>query len=325
MRYYVINNKVVFPESRGRKAFALFTIHSYHASLSWKSLTDQAETTIAKNIYFEQLGQVYLLIQAGDPVQIYSGYDGNYNLEFEGFISYVNDGLPVILSVEDAMYQMKRTEVNKSYGSVNLQKLLADIIPAAYTVNAMDVELGTVYLPKTTVAKTLGLLKDQYGLYSYFVGTTLICGKIYSDNVHAVTYTYDMYKDIISNDLKYRTKDQIKLKVTMTSYNANGKKKTATVGDDKDGELIQLVCTNVTDTTVLTALAQKELDRLKFDGYQGDMLVFGDKPVKHGDIINLTNQIYPERAGNYYVDRVVPSCTAEGALRKLITLGPKAA
>jgi hypothetical protein len=324
MQYLVVNIKMVFPESRGRKAFAFNTINSYSASLSWKQLTDNAETKIAKRLYFDEIGQVYKLLQAGDPVELYSGYDGNYNLDFSGFVSFVNDSMPVILKLDDPMWLMKRTHVNKSYGSVNLQTLLKEIVPSPYIVDAYDVELGAVYLPNMTVAEVFTLLKDQKGLYTYFDGNKLVCGKIYGDNEHATTYTIDIIKDCIKNNLEYRTKDQIKLKVTMTSYNAKGKKKVVHVGD-VDGEEERLVCTNITDTEVLKNLAQKSLDRLKFDGYQGNILLFGDKPIKHGDIINLTSDEFPERTGNYYVDTVEPSLDERGALRKLVTIGPKAA
>ncbi|HXU28020.1 MAG TPA: hypothetical protein VN698_12390 [Bacteroidia bacterium] len=315
---------MVFPDYRGRKGFTFYTVNSFNATKSWKQLTDNSEVKVAKKLYFDELGQVYKLIQAGDPVELWSGYDGDYNLDFTGFVSFVNDTMPVVLQMESPMWLMKRTPVNVSYSSINLQQLLKNIVPSNYEIDAYDIELGSVFLPKMTVAGVLTLLKDQKGLYSYFDGNKLICGKIYSDNTHAKVYTLDLLKDCITNNLEYRSKDQIKIRVTMTSYNAKGKKKVVHVGD-KDGEEQKLVCTNVTDETVLLALATKTLDRLKFDGYQGTILIFGNIPIKIGDIINLTSDEWPERAGHYYVDNVDPNCDENGGLRKLLTLGPKAA
>jgi len=48
--------------------------------------------------------------------------------------------------------------------------------------------------------------KDDYGIYSYFVGDTLISGKIYLDNPHTDVVKYEFTQNVISNDLKYGEK-----------------------------------------------------------------------------------------------------------------------
>jgi len=325
--YLATNVRIIFPASRDRGAFLFNTCSSFKCQSSFKSLTDTAEVVIAKTLYLEERGRVFELLKAGDPIQIESGYNMGYNREFTGFISEILDDMPVLIKCEDAMYKMKRIAVNKSYGSVTLANLLRAIVPAEYSIDAMDVNLGSIFYKEHTVASVLQDLKDSHGIYSYFVDNTLVSGKIYTDNpqTQTVKYYFDGTKrNIKSNNLKYRRKEDIRLKVTMTSHLSNGKKIKATVGDD-DGQEQRLVCSNVTDQAQIKVLAEKELARLKMDGYQGELITFGIPYVRHGYTADLENLRNPDRSGNYYVDGVTTEFRDTGAIERRVKLGPKAA
>ena len=95
-----------------------------------------------------------------------------------------------------------------------------------------------------TVAQVLQELKDHQGIYSYFVDNTLVCGKIYADNPHKQVVEYDFgKKNFVEDDLKYRSKEDYPLKVTLKSHLDNGKVITVTVGDS-EGQEQNLVITN---------------------------------------------------------------------------------
>lgn len=321
--YLAVNIEVVFPENRGRSSKVLKSASSFKVDSSFQNLTDTAEIIIAKSLYLDQDKRVFELLKAGDPVIIKGGYNGEYQEEFKGFISEVLDDLPVMIKCEDNMYVLKRTKCHCSYKSVNLAKLLRDIVPSNFSINAADMELGSVLFKNFTVSQALQELKDKMGIYSYFVGDTLVSGKIYQDNPETEKVKYVFGLNIIQNDLKYRTKDDMRLKVTMTSYQSNGKKIKVTVGDD-DGQEQRLICTNVTSETELKKRAQKELDRLKIDGYQGTLTGFGIPYVKHGFTAEIVNYENPDKDGNYYVDAVTTSVNNNGAYRRTLKIGPKA-
>jgi hypothetical protein len=278
-------------------------------------------------LFFEDKGKVSELIKAGDPIKLRGGYNGEYFDEFTGFVSEILDDMPVVLKCEDNMYLLKRTPVNKSYSSVKLETLLKDIVPPEFKIDAMDIDLGSLFLSKTTVSQVLQMLKDDYGLYSYFNGDTLVSGKIFTDNPNTEVVKYCMdgaRKNIITNDLKYRKKEDIKIKVTMTSYLNDGTKQSVTVGD-AEGQEQKLVCSNVSSENAIKALAQKELDRLKIDGYSGGITTFGIPFVKHGYTATIENNEFKERSGDYYVDSVTTTLNDMGAYRRVSKLGAKAA
>ena len=322
--YLASNVHIAFPQYRDRKAFAFKSVSSFRTESSWQTLTDTAEFIIAKKLFFEEKGRVFELVKPGDPFYIDAGYNGSYNREFTGFISEVLDDLPVLFKCEDNMYVLKRTPVNKTFKAIKLADLLKAIIPPQFSIDAMDVLIGTFVFKQYTVAQVLTELKDNYGIYSYFVDNTLVSGKIYADNPENQVVKYGFNKNIIDNDLKYRRKDDYQIKVTMRSHLSNGKMIKETVGDPEGVEQ-KLICSNVSDRVQLRNLAQKELDRLKFDGYRGTLTGFGLPFVRHGYTASISNTQFKDREGNYYVDAVTTTFNNQGAIRRIAKIGPRAA
>lgn len=319
--------KLTFPEHEGRKGFILKTVSTFKVESSWQNLTSTAEIVIAKKMFFEEKGKVFELIRAGDPFELSGGYDGVYNQEFKGFVSEILDDMPVVLNCEDNMYILKRTSVNKSYSIVTLKQLLKDLVPGQFSIDCADINLGSLLLKKTTVSQVLQSLKDDYGIYSYFVGDTLVSGKIYLDNPNNQVVKYSLFgatNNVIKNDLKYRRLADILIKVTMTSHLSDGKKKSVTVGD-AGGQEQKLVCANITDTATLTALATKEYKRLKIDGYNGTITTFAIPFVKHGYTASMINKEYPEKDGDYYIEGVTTQLNDQGAYHRTVRIGKRAA
>jgi hypothetical protein len=323
VNYLAVNTEVIFPNSRDRGSKKLNGCSSFKIESSWQNLSDTAEVVIAKKLYLEQGKRVFELLKAGDPIIIRGGYNGECFDEFKGFISEVLDDLPVMIKCEDNMYVLKRTSCNISLTSTKLEDLLKKIVPTQFKINAMDVELGKVFFSKMTVSQVLLELKDKLGIYSYFVEDTLVSGKIYLDNPNTQKVKYEFSKNIIANDLKYRRKEDIKIKVTMTSYLSNGTKKTVTIGDE-EGQEQKLVCSNISNENDIKKLAQKELDRLKIDGHVGTLTGYGIPFVGHGYTAQIINNEYPDRTGNYYVDAVTTTLNNSGAYRRVLKIGARA-
>lgn len=275
-------------------------------------------------MYFEAKGRVFDLVKAGDPFTIEAGYNGEMRTEFTGYISEILDDLPVVFKAEDNMYILKRTFVNKTFTNITLRNLLKAIVPSQFKIDAADVVVGDFVCKQWTVAMVLQELKDKLGLYSYFVGNTLVSGQVYVDNPQKETVKYKFNQNIISNNLKYRRADDYQIKVTMRAHNHDGKVLKVTEGDP-DGVEMKLVATNVSDKEALRVLAKKELARLKYDGYRGSLVSFGIPFVQHGYTANIVNLQNEDRNGNYYVDRVVTEFTNQGAIRRTVTIGKKAA
>jgi hypothetical protein len=66
-----------------------------------------------------------------------------------------------------------------------------------------------------------------------------------------------------------------------------------------------------------------EAKRLRFDGYRGSITGFGLPATEHGDIAEITDPDYPERAGRYSIDKVIKTWGVGGSRRQSF-IGPKA-
>jgi len=314
---YAMVCSILFPANDRRGELELRHVNRVEISSGWELLTDTAEITLPRNRQELKSDELKALIKRGDSISIRLGYDETLNDEFSGYVTGVDAGAPVKIRCEDEMWKLKQQAVNVSYKHTRLPDLISAIAPG-YESDVMDIALGQVRFEKTTVAKVLQKLKDDYSLYSYFQRGKLVVGKVYSDGGSEVEYGFE--SNIISDSLEYRHADELKLKVTATSVDTKGNKLEVTVGDD-DGEESRLSYYNIKDEATLKQLAEGDLARLKVDGYAGDFTGFGVPVTRHGDIVKLVSNEYPERAGRYYVDAVGVSFGTSGFRRK-VTLGP---
>lgn len=321
--YLAVNVEIEFPASRGRQALLLRSCSSFKVESSWMELTDRAEVVLAKRIYLEDK-KLFEFLKSGDTIIIRGGYNGEYHEEFRGYITEVHDDLPVMIKCEDNMYVLKRSKCHISLKETTLAGFLKQIVPGQFKIDAADMNIGSIYQPNKTVSEVLLWLKDEKGIYSYFVGDTLISGKYYEDNKDSEKVKYEFTKNIIENDLKYRRKDDLKIKVKAIGSLTNGVKIVEEVGDD-GGQVVQLNFTRVSDKSDLKKQAQKELDRLKIDGYQGGLVSFGIPMVKHGYVAEIINHDNADRNGNYYVEAVTTTLSNNGAYRRQVKIGKKAA
>mgnify|MGYP006086885147 CR=1 FL=1 len=204
--------KITFAATESRPELILRNVNAVHIESGWKRLTDTAEITLPrKAIYLEQgkttvsFYEVKEYFKRGDAVIIELGYNGNYVTEFTGYITHVSADIPIKIKLEDEMYQLKKLPVNISFKTTSLQKLLKEIIPG-YEVDALEVELGSLRFAKTTVAKVLEFLKDEYSLFSYMDGKKLVSGKIFNAGYEnqSVNHLANLVKKVVGDDVKIK-------------------------------------------------------------------------------------------------------------------------
>lgn len=320
--YLVVNTEVLFPESNGRKEFKFTTLSSFSVESSWQSLTDTCEIVIAKKLYIDQVKKINEMIKIGDPIILRGGYNKEFNEEFRGFVCDVLDDMPVVLKCEDNMYLLKRTQApNKHYKNIKLVAFLKEMIPAQFKIDAMDMLVPDYVADNKTVSQVLQELKES-GIYSYFVGDTLVSGKIYTDNPHKELVKYEFTQNVIKNDLRKREKEDFPIRVRMTHLKANGKKVIVMVG--KGGQIQDLSC-GESDKEKMKTIAERELNRLQVEGYTGGLEGFGIPFIKHGYTASITNKENTDKQGDYYADAVTSSLSDTGAYRRRVKLGRNAA
>ena len=298
--------------------FSLKVVESVKIESSWQKLTDTAIITMPRALKFKN-ANIKDVFKVGQKVDIYLGYDGDNKFEFSGYITRISSDSPFTLECQDRMYELKKIKVNRAYSKANLKDVIADIVPGNIKTDVADIELGGLILSKITVAKALQELKEKFKIYSYFKDDTLVVGKIYTDDYESVKY--EIEKNIIQNNLKFRTKDDIKIKVTAKSFNPGGKILKASVGDD-DGPETETVYYNISSSNKLKQLAQNDYDQMKIEGYEGSVTTFGQPYVKHGWLAEIVSCQYPERNGKYFIDAVTTEFSNNG-FHRIVKIGKR--
>lgn len=284
---------------------------------SWKMLTDTAVITLPSNVKdaFNH-NKLSKAVKAGDPVVISIGYDEELVEAFRGYVTHVAPRVPVQITCEDEMWKLKQNNIVDSGKKQYLNDLLAKHFPN-YTINAINVEIGKYYIDNISGAKFLEALKKDFGLYSFFRGNTLCVGKRYDRNTSGAA-KFKLDYNIAKDDLEFKAADQVKLKIRAISNNSNGTKTEVELGDPA-GESRTLNFYNLSKAE-LQAAAEREKERLIYDGWRGSFKAFGEPFVKHGDIVTLEHNEESDKTGKYWVDAVKYTFGTDG-FRQEIKLG----
>lgn len=101
------------------------------------------------------------------------------------------------------------------------------------------------------------------------------------------------------------------LKVTAKSILRDGSSVEVEVGDP-DGESRTLNYYGIKSKAELKKLAETDMLKFKYDGYEGSFKGFGIPFVQYGDKVQLTSTDYPERDGHYLAEGVTVSFGPDG-------------
>lgn len=306
---------------------------------SWMELGDRCEIRLPKHVRIETLETKTLedFIAVGDAVSVKLWYDGHpVHEEFNGYIRRISPTFPFELECEDHIHFLRKTHVKKTWKISDkatlktVVKYLIDEVNKQYpsagitlSANLPDVTFseGLVIEQGNTAATALQKIKEEFGLVSYFKGRELFTGLAYTQDFGTVKYS--LAWNVISNDLKYRSEDDTQLRVRAIGMKSDNTKVKADDVGDIDGELRTLHFYNVSDKAQLKKLAEEELKRLKYTGYEGSIDTFlypYAEPLMHAE---LSDPEYGDsRSGTYVIDSVKTQFGAYGT-RRTVELGIK--
>ena len=293
----------------------------------WKQFTDTCELKLPGNVKLGNSKEAkeskhFLLdyISFGAPVEIQLSANGDLTTLFQGYVSGIKPNTPIALSCEDEMYQLKRNNIVDSGEAYTLKKMV-DTYFSTYTVKHVDAELGTFPIDNLSSVQMLDELRKNFGLNAFFRNGVLVIGLQY-DPETANTQTFQLEGEIVDDkNLEDLKADEMKLNVTAVSNNEDGTKTEVQVGDES-GEKRTLNFYNLSKSALEEA-ANREMQKIKYDGWRGNFTAFGVKVVRHGDIVNLLHPEESQKSGSYYVDHVKYTFGLNG-FRQNITLGPVA-
>ncbi len=298
--------------------------HEIEINSSWKLLTDTAIIKLPANVKLksdvdsgDSLRTILDHIPFGALVKIELSAHNNMTTLFQGYVTEIMSKVPIVLQCEDEMRQLKKDPITDSGKKQTLKGLLLKNF-TSYKTNTVDIELGNYQIDNATRAQFLKQIQSDFGVYSFFRNGVLTIGKQYDSSTQK-QHTFNLDRDVIVENLEYKSADQIKLNVTAISHLPNGEKLEVQIGE-LDGEKRTLNFYNVPEAE-LKATAEREMVRFKYDGWRGDFTALGLEIVTHGDIVTLQYiSKHLNKSSKYYVDSVTYSFGV-GGFRQKIELG----
>lgn len=295
-------------------------------------LSDTAEIKLPMSALFgnRELGytrkQLEGEIKAGDKVSITLAYVGVFEKEeFVGYVRWIKPNVPTItIECEDAIYLVRQKTINKNFGATTLKKVLQEIVAGTGVQLAgdiPDVNFDKFILKNVNGAEALEKIREEYGLYLFIDDAGLLYAGLRQTKNIGESVSYDLYRNVVKHDLKFRRAEDVRIALKVVGVQKDNTKVTVVVGD-LTGEQRTIYRYNVSDKEVLKKLGEAELSELKYTGYEGTITGFLVPYATRGMTVSITDENYPERAGSYFVPKVVTTFGTSGARRE-VELGSK--
>jgi len=312
-------------QGEGRNGVFYFTkVNEVSIERSWDKMTQTAKVILPRNTKYKDRN-VYEgenpLFRRGDKIELLAGYHPQLTSVFIGYISKINNNIPIEILCEDEMWKLKQTIApNLSYQTVTLKKLLRDACGPNVLIKPITAQLGQIRLQGASVGKILQALRDDYGLYSFFedtnLGPILYVGLAYYPD-RANNYTFIFERDMIKDgmNLIYLKKDDVKVQVKGIIIKNDNTREEHVYGDTTGD--IRTVFQYGGDKAQLDITCNSFLEQANYTGYFGDFLTFLEPKVLPGDYATIDSYKMPERNGKYLIKSVVTTFGVKGGRQKI--------
>ena len=299
------------------------SIHDVEITKSVEELSDTAVIKLPSKFKVRQNGELLFTedaIKVGDKVVITLGYQDKYSgVEFTGYVKKVSPKIPVEIHCEDAIWLLRRKSITKSFENTTMKEILKEVVkdtPIELADNIPDIKLEKWILRGANGAQVLESFKKDLLMTSFIDDDgKLYCGLQQLTNV-GQTVVYDLNYNLVENNLDYKSKEDRKIKIKYTYIDKANKRQSIEVGDP-DGEERTYHTSVISDMKKLEEMAKVELEKLKFDGYDGEVKTFLIPYATRGMKAKLLNSEKPKQEGNYFIKKVVTTLSLSGARRSV--------
>jgi hypothetical protein len=245
----------------------------------------------------------------------------------------------------------------KSYANAELTQVLTDILQDTgftFTTGGATMSLGNFRVENQTIAEVLEYLRKTFHIESFFRGDVLHAAPFvyYPDTNNNPPHLMQFQKNIISDEMQYTRADDVKIgvkaysisKAELTTQTFDGRMKNKAtrlevfatkdntgkvifqnltgglktgIDEGSFGNVVTLFYADGNTLEGLKKFAAARLNRLYYEGFRGTFTTFGLPFVQHGDQIQFTDYVLPERNGIYFVKSVVRTYGMSGYRQKI--------
>ncbi|TRX39066.1 late control protein [Flavobacterium restrictum] len=310
----------------GKVEIGNFIFNSVNEIEITKSVEELGDTAIIKfpnRFKVKQNGTQNLTeeaIKIGDKVIITLGYEGKYSgIEFTGYVKKISPKIPLEIHCEDAIWVLRRKNVVGSWVETTLKEILKEVVKDTsieLADNIQDMKLDKWIIKNANGAQVLESIKKDL-LMSIFINDEgkLYCGLQQLTNI-GQTVVYDLNYNLVANNLEFKSKEDRRIKIKFTYISSSNKRTSIEIGDT-DGNQVEYNTSVVSDEKQLIEMAKAELEKLKYDGFSGDVVSFLIPFATRGMKAKIIDKEHPNREGSYFIKKVVTTFGMSGARRRV--------
>jgi len=308
-----------------------FNFESINEVVINKSVDELADTCViklpARFTIKDQGKEVFTenAIKAGDEVDVTLAYEGVYEgLEFVGYVKKIKPGIPVEIHCEDAMYLLRQKNITKAWEDTDLKSVLQEVVagtPVQLSNDIQDIQLKQWIIKNANGTQVLEKLKQEFALSIFITDENTLYAGLSQLTNQGQTAEYDLNYNLVSNDLEYRTAEDRKLKVKYTYINEKNERIEVEAGDP-EGEQRSFFTSVVSDKSKLKEMAEAEIGKLKYDGFDGDLTSFLVPYATRGMQARLQDNDKKNIDELYFIKSVETRFGLSGARRK-VAIGQK--
>jgi hypothetical protein len=273
-------------------------------------------------------------IKEGDTVEIYLGYNNEFQLEFKGYLNSIStDDSAIKLDCEDALYLFRKSLKDKEHKNINLKNLLTSIVGEVNKINSenktatnytvkcdYDFTWKTFTIFKATALDVLKKVQDETKANIYFRDEILHIHPPYSEITNEKSVVFDFAGNIEKSDLKYVKLKDKNIEIEVTATTPDGKIQKQKYGQPGGTKINKT--SGSTNEFDMKRIAEAEYNLWAYDGYEGNFTGWLIPFVEPAYKIELRDSEYKYKSGNYYVVATETTFSSSGGVRK-ITLGRK--
>jgi hypothetical protein len=322
--FRIVCRVIIEQQGDGRSdTFTFASVSKVSVSRSYDKQTQTASVTLPRNVNYNKKN-IYeganAIMRRGDKIKIIAAYFPNETVIFTGYISKINNNVPVEILCEDEMFLLKQTiSPNLSFKSVDLNTFIGKMltnINVPYKVD-LTAQLGQIRLQEVSIGKILQVLRDQYGLYSFFKNGVLRVGlPFYKEEAMKAVFLFEkMVKEGMS--LTYLKKDDVKVQIKGILIKNNAREEF--IYGDPSGDIRTVFQLGGTKAD-LDLKCNSFLQQANYTGYYGSFKTFLEPLVVPGDYAVVDSWKYPERKGKYLIKSVTTEVSVTDGGKQTIEL-----
>jgi hypothetical protein len=302
--------------------------NSIVAVSSINAFTDTCKITVPRKVAYKGK-PITDFIRRNDKITVWAGWDPDSNMIFDGYITQVGTGTPIVIECENNAWELKQIKITgRIYDKLNLRSFCNEWMPN-YDVQIADIELGEVKINgETNLSAVFDYFIKNYPLRFFFrdgvfYGVLNNALMLRNNAVKTIKYKKGDKGNIASDSLVYTIKEDVKIQIVAKAIlKDNTKLEWKEPATLTDCDVRTFLVPGATSLDELKTFALATLETFRIDKMTGDFTALGRPFCRKGDIVHLFDDQATERNNKrFIVEAVEYSVTTGAGFKQKITLG----